>query len=111
MQTKKVDQQKEEYLEILLKGLDEYVFVKSIVSATGRVEHLNALVQDMEATIRISGEWDREDLKEVLRTLAIKRGLERDLEWKEFIEFSILRLLSKKEAEEVREAMKRLNLC
>lgn len=36
----------------------------------------------------------------------IKQALaQRDLEWKEFIEFSILRLLSKRKAEEVGKAL------
>jgi hypothetical protein len=72
--------QKEKMLEILLKGLDKNVFVKSTNNVTGEEEHLEPVIEDMEATIAISGEWDREDLKNILAEisdLAIKETEER----------------------------------
>lgn len=60
---------KEEILKEFLKKLDEQVCVRSTISATGRVEILPAIVNDMEAIIEINGQWDREDLKDILYDL------------------------------------------
>lgn len=61
-----IDQIKERMLASFLKDLESLAFVKSTNSVTGEVEHLNPVVEDMEAVIKISGEWDREDLKNLL---------------------------------------------
>jgi hypothetical protein len=60
---------KELLLLAFLKVLDKYAFVESINSVTGEREQFQRAVTDMEATIRISGEWDREDLKDALASL------------------------------------------
>ncbi len=57
---------KERMLIGFLKGLDEIAFVKSTNSVTGEVEEFPAATEDMEATIRICGEFDREDLKDFI---------------------------------------------
>lgn len=62
----------ENLLSNLLKGLNENVFIKSTDSVSGEEEHLTPVIEDMEAVIAISGEWDREDLKKVLLTLLDK---------------------------------------
>jgi hypothetical protein len=72
--------QKEKMLEILLKGLEKNVFIKSTNSVTDEEEHFEPVIEDMEAIIAISGEWDREDLKNILAEisdLAIKETEER----------------------------------
>ena len=62
---------KEEMLKKFLKFLDENVFVKSTDSVTGEENTLEPIVEDMEAVIAISGEWDREDLKNILYNLSV----------------------------------------
>lgn len=63
---KKKRKDSEQILGQLLSYLTESVFVRSTNSVTGRVEELNPAILDMEGTIRICGEWDREDLKMIL---------------------------------------------
>ncbi len=60
------DSLREEMLEEFLKELHLCVFVKSTNSVTDVVEELDAAVNDMEAIIEMRGEWDREDLKDIL---------------------------------------------
>ena len=57
---------KENVLKMFLEKMNEHVFVKSTNSVSGEVEELKPVVEDMEAVIKLSGEWDREDLKEIL---------------------------------------------
>lgn len=67
----RVEDMKERMLISFLKGLENLAFVKSTDSVTGEVEEFRPAVEDMEAVIRISGQWDREDLKNFItsRTL------------------------------------------
>lgn len=60
---------KEKLLTDFLKQLDKHVYVKSTNSVTGEVEELKPTIQDQEEIIIISGEWDREDLKNILLNL------------------------------------------
>jgi len=63
-------QKKEEKkLEKFLKGLYEIVFIAETDSVSGKRVKLEPKILDMEATIRICGEFDREDLKELLNSL------------------------------------------
>ncbi len=62
--------EKERMLTRFLKKLDENVFVKSTSSITGIEKNLNPSVEDQEAVIVIRGEWDREDLKDILWQVA-----------------------------------------
>jgi hypothetical protein len=79
--------QSEEQLKWFLNSLNALVFVKSTISATGRVENLNAEVLDMEAIIKISGEWDREDLKDILAQVSEQARTEAETRgWNEAIE-------------------------
>lgn len=63
---------KEKLLERFLQGLNQCVFVKSTNSVTFEQEELHPEIEDMEAVIKINGEWDREDLKTLLFNLSIK---------------------------------------
>ncbi len=63
---KSIDNMKERMLLSFLKSLDNIAFVKSTNSVTGEVEEFPTAVEDLEGTIRISGEWDREDLKDLI---------------------------------------------
>lgn len=56
-------------LEEFLLELDKHVFVKSTISATGKVENLPRIGEDRERTIFIHGEWDRDDLKDILSSI------------------------------------------
>jgi hypothetical protein len=56
----------ERVLVEFLKRLQKEAFIKSTNSITGKEENLNPEVEDMEAVIKINGEWDREDLKGIL---------------------------------------------
>ena len=67
---KAVDEMKERLLKGFLLDLQAHVFVKSTNSVTGEVEILPSVVEDMEAIIKINGEWDREDLKNILSARA-----------------------------------------
>jgi hypothetical protein len=60
---------KEERLSKFLKEIDENVFVKSTDSVSGDEEELIPTIEDLEGIIVISGEWDREDLKNILYSL------------------------------------------
>lgn len=57
---------KERMLTSFLKGLSDLAFVKSTDSVTGEEEELNPVIEDMEAIIKINGEFDREDLKDFI---------------------------------------------
>jgi capsid portal protein len=57
---------KERTLKTFLEELDSKVFIKSTDSFTDEEEYLSPVIEDMEAIIAISGEWDREDLKDIL---------------------------------------------
>jgi hypothetical protein len=59
----------ETILKQFLELLNEHVFVNSVNSVTTKEEKLNPVIEDMEAIIKICGEWDREDLKGMLYTL------------------------------------------
>lgn len=61
-----LEEAKEQALEKFLGYLTQNVFVKSTNSITDEVEELTPKILDMEAIITISGEWDREDLKNIL---------------------------------------------
>lgn len=63
---KRIDEMKERMLAGFLEDLRNTAFVKSTNSVTGSVKELNPVVEDMEAIIKISGEWDREDLKNLI---------------------------------------------
>jgi hypothetical protein len=65
-QEKRIDDMKERMLLSFLRALDDIAFVKRTDSVTDEVEHYPPAVTDMEATIRISGEFDREDLKNLI---------------------------------------------
>ena len=58
----------EETLSRFLKGLDAIAFIKSTDSITGEVELMDPVISDQEAIIVIKGEFDREDLKELLHS-------------------------------------------
>lgn len=62
--------EKEEMLLRFLKELDKHVFITSVNSITTQEEHLDPMIEDYEGTILISGEWDREDLKNILASLS-----------------------------------------
>lgn len=64
------DEQKEKLLEMFLEKLNDNVFIKSTNSVTDEEEYLLPIIEDMEAVIVISGEWDREDLKNILGDLS-----------------------------------------
>lgn len=68
---------KEEVLNGFLRGLRENVFVSSVNSVTTREELLRPEVNDLEAIIEISGQWDREDLKNLLVATAERNVIER----------------------------------
>lgn len=57
---------KEMRLKSFLTALDDLAFVKSTNSVTGEVEEYPPATEDMEAVIKINGEFDREDLKNML---------------------------------------------
>lgn len=57
------DNKKERVLKKFLLGLDRISFVHSVDLATSQVETYPPAIEDREGTIRIDGEWDREDLK------------------------------------------------
>jgi hypothetical protein len=59
-----------------LEALNANVFVTSRNSVTDEVENLNPTIEDQEAIIKISGEWDREDLKHILSDLLATRDSE-----------------------------------
>lgn len=59
----------EEMLTQLLKGLTQAVYVQSVNTSTGKKNGLEPRIEDQEAIIVIQGEWDREDLKDVLKSL------------------------------------------
>lgn len=65
----KIEDDKERLLRGFLERLSESVFLRSTNSVTDEVEHLNPKILDMEAIIEISGQWDREELKEILLSL------------------------------------------
>lgn len=65
-QEKRIDTMKERMLLSFLHDLEQLAFVKSTNSVTNEIEELNPIVEDQEAIIKISGEWDREDLKNLL---------------------------------------------
>jgi hypothetical protein len=67
------ERQEENLLSLFLRGLNNDVFVKSTNSVTGKEEELDPVILDMEAIIKISGEWDREDLKKILLSLSVQR--------------------------------------
>jgi hypothetical protein len=62
------DTLRENQLEILLAALNHNVFVTN-VDENGKEVLLHPVVKDMEAIIKLSGEWDREDLKEIIGSL------------------------------------------
>lgn len=55
--------QQEERFRNFLKGLNDLAFIRSENSVTGKIEEFPEAVTDLEATIRIDGEWDTEGLK------------------------------------------------
>lgn len=61
---------KERLLKMFLEDLNAMVFVKSINSISGEEEEIENVVEDQEAIIKLRGEWDREDLKDILARLA-----------------------------------------
>ena len=67
---KQIDAIKERMLVGFLKDLEQLAFVKETNSVTGEQKELNPIVEDMEATIRIDAEFDREDLKNLLMSRA-----------------------------------------
>lgn len=77
------EETKEAKLLTFLKELDNSVFVTTTTeSFDGKediTEELNPVVRDLEGTIQISGEWDREDLKNILASLSDTQGYERAL--------------------------------
>lgn len=56
-------------LQSFIDKIRKSAFVNSVNSVTTKEEKLNPVVEDMEAIIKISGEWDREDLKKILASL------------------------------------------
>ena len=60
------DDRKERMMLGFLADLEDKAFIKSTNSVTGEVELFGHPIADMEATIRICGEWDREDLKAII---------------------------------------------
>jgi hypothetical protein len=67
-----LDKTGEETLEKFLTELRMNVFIKSTNSVTFEEEKLNPEIEDQEAVIVIKGEWDREDLKRILRQSQIE---------------------------------------
>jgi hypothetical protein len=65
-----IDKIKEDMLVDFLKDLNRLAFIKSTNSISGKVEHFPEAVEDMEAVIRINGEFDREDLKDFIYKFA-----------------------------------------
>lgn len=63
----KEERQQEDRLDKFLSKLRDQVFVKSTNSVTYEEEYLEAEINDYEAVIEIRGEWDREDLKQILQ--------------------------------------------
>ncbi len=63
---KHIDAMKERMLLGFLKSLDDIAFVKSTNSVTGEEKILVPVIEDQEAIIRICGEFDREDLKNLI---------------------------------------------
>lgn len=63
---KSIDAMKERMLLGFLKALDDIAFVKSTNSVTGEEKILIPVIEDMEAIIKIHGEFDREDLKDLI---------------------------------------------
>jgi len=63
------DEIKERKLMNLLDGLNEIVFIKSTNSVTGEEEDMENDIKDMEGTILIKGEFDREDIKSLLHII------------------------------------------
>jgi hypothetical protein len=48
--------------------LDDVAFVKSTNSVTGEVQEYPPAIVDMEATVKINGEFDKEAIDDWLRT-------------------------------------------
>lgn len=65
-----IDKIKEDFLVDFLQNLDKLAFVKSTNSVTGEVEEFPKAVEDMEDTIKICGEFDREGLKDFIYSFA-----------------------------------------
>lgn len=63
MNNEQIEAMKERILQSFLDGLEQIAFVKSTNSVTGEVQEYPPAVEDMEAVIKINGEFDREDLK------------------------------------------------
>jgi len=61
---------KEQILKKFLDCLEQNVFIKSTNSVTGKEELMENSIKDYEAIIEIKGQWDREDLKDILFNLA-----------------------------------------
>lgn len=58
----------EDIVDGLWKKIDDCGFVKSTNSVTGKQEMLDPIVNDMEATIEIRGEFDKYAIEEWLTT-------------------------------------------
>ncbi len=67
---KTIDEMKERMLKSFLYNLDQLAFVKSTDSVSGKEEELNPVVEDREAIIIIQGEFDREDLKNLIVSIS-----------------------------------------
>lgn len=66
------DKEKEDVLLNFLALLDEHVFILETDSVSGETKQKNPRVEDLEGIILINGEWDREDLKNILAALKEK---------------------------------------
>lgn len=65
-----VERMKERMLKNFLKSLNDLAFVQSRDSITGQIEELNPVIKDMEEIIEISGQFDREDLKNLIVSIS-----------------------------------------
>lgn len=67
---KRIDDLKERMLKSFLYDLEQLAFVKETNSVTGQSKVLTPVIEDQEAIIIINGEFDREDLKNLLLSRA-----------------------------------------
>ncbi len=63
---------KQEFSKKLWKIFNDHQFISSTDSITDEVENFPDAITDMEATIRINGEFDKDDLEEAIMNLLNK---------------------------------------
>lgn len=70
IQEKHLEEEKEKILKIFLEDMSAMVYVRETNSFSGEMFDIPNEVEDQEATIRLDGTWDREDLKDILARIA-----------------------------------------